>query len=180
MDVLNCNNSLLVNAVKELKVQMNTILTCPVAPSVSTPVQPTLPTASSASHPKIADPPKFKGKTQDLTVEQWLQKLSIWFWYQNIVKDKDKITTTLLFLEGGAQSYMDDYAKKAAKGCYLGTWDVFVNWLRSGYQELAPEKSAQQSLEELCTETNVSISLFAENFYHLAIKSSYSDIELIC
>ena len=79
MDVLNCNNLLLINVVKELKVQMNTILTCPAVPSVSTPVQPAPPTASSASLPKIVDPPKFKGKTQDLTVEQWLQKPSIWF-----------------------------------------------------------------------------------------------------
>ena len=65
MDVLNCNNSLLVNVVKELKVQMNTILTCPAAPSALTPVQPALPTVSSASHPKIADPPKFKGKANE-------------------------------------------------------------------------------------------------------------------
>ena len=111
----------------------DTILTCPVTLSALTPAQPALPTASSASFPKIADPPRFKGKTQDLTVEQWLQKLGIWFWYQNIVKDEDKITIALLFLEGGAQSYMDDYAKKAAEGDHLGTWDVFVDWLRSGY-----------------------------------------------
>ena len=179
MDVLNRNNSLLVNAVKELKAQMNTVLTHPAAPSTSTPVQPAPPTVSSASHPKIADPPKFKGKTQDLMVEQWLQKLGIWFQYQNIVKDEDKITTALLFLEGGAQSYMDDYAEKAAEGHHLGTWDVFVDRLRSGYRELAPEKSAQQSLEELCAKTHVSISSFAENFHRLAIKSGYSDIELI-
>ena len=133
MDVLNHNNSLLVNAVKELKAQMNTVLTHPAAPSTLTPVQPAPPTVSSASRPKIADPPKFKGKTQDLMVEQWLQKLGIWFWYQNIVKDEDKITTALLFLEGGAQSYMDDYAEKAAEGHHLGTWDVFVDQLRSGY-----------------------------------------------
>ena len=133
MDVLNHNNSLLVNAVKELKVQMNMILTCPAAPTASTPAQPAPLTASSASYPKIADPPKFKGKTQDLTVEQWLQKLGIWSWCQNIVKDEDKITTALLFLEGGAQSYMGDYAEKAAEGDHLGAWDVFVNQLRSGY-----------------------------------------------
>ena len=74
---------------------------------------------------------------------------------------------------------MDDYAEKAAEGDYLGTWDVFVDQLQSGYQELAPEKSAQQSLEELCAKTHVSISSFVENFHHLAIKSGYSDIELI-
>ena len=68
--VLNCNNSLLVNAVKKLKVQMNMILTCPAILSALTPAQPAPPIASSASSPKIADPPKFKGKTQDLTVEQ--------------------------------------------------------------------------------------------------------------
>ena len=72
MDVLNCNNSLLVNVVKELKVQMNTILTHPAIPSASTPVQPVPPTASSASCSNIVDPSKFKGKTHNLIVEQWL------------------------------------------------------------------------------------------------------------
>ena len=85
------------------------------------------------SRPKIGDPPKFKGKTREMTVEQWLQKLGIWFRYQNTTTDDDKITTALLFLEGGAQAYMDDYAQKAADGISLGTWDDFVRRLHNGY-----------------------------------------------
>ena len=172
-DVLNQNHGTLVNAIKQLQAHVNSLATHPTGTrSHDTP-------AHTPSRPKITDPPKFKGKTLDLTVEQWFQKLGIWFRYQNITSEDDKITTALLFLEGGAQSYMDDYAQKAAEGVPLGTWNNFVNRLRSGYRELAPEKSAQQSLEEHCRKSHASLALFAENFRRFAIKSGYSDVELI-
>ena len=174
-DVLNRNLETLVNVIKQLQAQVNTLATQP-ANSRS---QASTSSASSGSRPKIADPPKFKGKTQDLTVEQWFQKLGIWFRYQNILADDDKITTALLFLEGGAQSYMDDYAQKASDGNPLGTWTDFAARLRSGYRELAPEKSAQQSLKEHCAKSHSSLTMFAENFRCFAIKSGYSDVELI-
>ena len=75
---------------------------------------------------------------------------------------------------------MDDYAQKAAEGNPLGTWTDFVAHLHSGYRELAPEKSAQQSLEEHCAKSHSSLTMFAENFHCFAIKSGYSDVELIC
>nr|VWP00581.1 Uncharacterized protein [Ganoderma boninense] len=171
-DVLNQNHGL-VNAIKQLQAQVNSLASHPTGTrSQGTPTH-------APSRPKIADPPKFKGKTPDLTVEQWFQKLGIWFRYQNITSEDDKITTALLFLEGGAQSYMDDYAQRAAEGVPLGTWNNFANRLRSGYRELAPEKSAQQSLEEHCRKSHASLALFAENFRRFAIKSGYSDVELI-
>ena len=62
MDVLNCNNSLLVNVVKELKVQINIVFTCPATLSNSTLTQPAPATTSPASCPKIADPPSLKAR----------------------------------------------------------------------------------------------------------------------
>nr|VWP02187.1 Uncharacterized protein [Ganoderma boninense] len=126
-DVLNQNHGTLVNAIKQLQAQVNSLASHPTGiRSHGTP-------AHAPSRPKIADPPKFKGKTPDLTVEQWFQKLGIWFRYQNITSEDDKITTALLFLEGGAQSYMDDYAQRAAEGVPLGTWNNFANRLQSGH-----------------------------------------------
>ena len=74
---------------------------------------------------------------------------------------------------------MDDYAQKASDGNPLGTWTDFAARLHSGYRELAPETSAQQSLEKHCTKSHSSLTVFAENFCHFAIKSGYSNIELI-
>lgn len=136
--------------------------------------------SSSKSRPKVADPPKYKGnKSSDITLEQWLQKLGVWFRYQGIVLDDDKITTALMYLEGGAHSYMDDYAEKAALGDTLGTWQNFIDRLKSGYRQLSPEKSAQQSLDELCSKQHSSMATFAEGFRLHAVKSGYSDVELI-
>lgn len=135
---------------------------------------------SAGSKPKVAEPPKYKGnKSSDITLEQWLQKMGLWFRHHNISGDEDKITMALMYLEGGAQSYMDDYIEKAAVGLMLGSWDDFISRLKSGYRQLAPEKSAQQSLEELCAKTHSSISKFAEDFRRFASKSGYSDVELI-
>ncbi|KAI1783209.1 hypothetical protein LXA43DRAFT_1187130 [Ganoderma leucocontextum] len=177
MEVLNNNTMMLVNVVKDLRTQVASLTARPTTVHAHAPS--TTGSSGGTHRPRIADPPKFKGKTQDLTVEQWFQKLGIWFRYQNITADEDRITTALLFLEGGAQSYMDDYAQKAADNTPLGTWTSFVDRLKSGYRELAPEKSAQQSLEELCAKSHSSIASFAENFRRFAIKSGYSDVELI-
>lgn len=174
-DVLNNNHGVLTGVIKRLQAQVNTLAARP-APTHG---QVSSSNTQGGSRPKIGDPPKFKGKTREMTVEQWLQKLGIWFRYQNTTTDDDKITTALLFLEGGAQAYMDDYAQKAADGISLGTWDDFVRRLHNGYRELAPEKSAQRALEEHCNKQHPSLAAFAENFLHHAIKSGYSDVELI-
>ena len=78
-------------------------------------------TTKSKQHLKVADPPKYKKNKSDLTLKQWLQKLSIWFRYQNITLDEDKIIAALMFIEGGVQSFMDDYTQKAANGTALST-----------------------------------------------------------
>ena len=137
-------------------------------------------TGTTSSRPKVAEPPKYKGnRASDITLEQWLQKIGLWFRHHNINQDAEKITTALMYLEGGAQSYMDDYIEKAAEGVELGSWEDFVGRLKSGYRQLAPEKSAQQSLEELCAKNHSSMAKFAEDFRRFASKSGYSDTELI-
>ncbi|KAM5530890.1 hypothetical protein V8D89_015422 [Ganoderma adspersum] len=70
--------------------------------------------------------------------------------------------------------------KRQPKEIHLATWTDFVAHLHNGYRELAPKKSAQQSLEEHCAKSHLSLTTFAENFRRFAIKSGYSDVELIC
>ncbi|EJF56249.1 hypothetical protein DICSQDRAFT_30529, partial [Dichomitus squalens LYAD-421 SS1] len=129
---------------------------------------------------KASEPPKYKGnKGSDITLEQWLQKMGLWFRVQNITTDDDKITLALMYLEGGAHDYVEDYVETASNGGALGTWADFINRLKAGYRQLAPEKTAQTSLEEWCSKTHSTVIQFAENFRRYASKSGYADVELI-
>ncbi|EJF55612.1 hypothetical protein DICSQDRAFT_32831, partial [Dichomitus squalens LYAD-421 SS1] len=138
------------------------------------------PVVSQASRIKASEPPKYKGnKGSDITLEQWLQKMGLWFRVQNITTDDDKITLALMYLEGGAHDYVEDYVETASNGGTLGSWTDFVNRLKAGYRQLAPEKTAQTSLEEWCSKTHSTVIQFAENFRRYASKSGYADVELI-
>ncbi|EJF59967.1 hypothetical protein DICSQDRAFT_171450 [Dichomitus squalens LYAD-421 SS1] len=77
-----------------------------------------------------------------------------------------KAQTSLLYLEGGAHDYVEDYVETASNGGTLGSWTDFVNRLKAGYRQLAPEKTAQTSLEEWCSKPRSTVIQFAENFRH--------------
>jgi hypothetical protein len=80
-----------------------------------------VPAPASRSKPKIADPPKFKGnKTGKITLEQWLQKVGIWLRYQDIKSDEDKITTTLMYLEGELSPSWTTTLLRQLQGNHLG------------------------------------------------------------
>lgn len=74
---------------------------------------------------------------------------------------------------------MDDYAAKAANSEAFDTWTEFVKQLQSEDRQMAPEKSVQQKLENLCLRIHLSVSVFAEQFRLHAHKSSYADVEFI-
>lgn len=133
---------------------------------------------AQSSRPKIAEPPKYSGKKGSLTLEEWVDKVSIWFRYHRITNDEDKIMTAVTFLEGGAASFMDDVLHAAATGQNVGTWADFVSRLSSAYRELSPELVAQQTLEELCSKRH-QLTFFAEKFKLCAKKTGYSDTDLI-
>ncbi|KZT01015.1 uncharacterized protein LAESUDRAFT_798573, partial [Laetiporus sulphureus 93-53] len=80
---------------------------------------------------KIAEPPHYSGKG---SLEDWLQQLGIWMRWNEINDDEHKITTALLHLEGGAFTYMSEYATRAAARQALGTWEDFVNILKVNYR----------------------------------------------
>ncbi|KZT07515.1 uncharacterized protein LAESUDRAFT_758522 [Laetiporus sulphureus 93-53] len=96
---------------------------------------------------KIAEPPHYSGKG---SLEDWLQQLSIWMRWNEINDDEHKITMALLHLEGGAFTYMSEYATRAAARQALGTWEDFVNILKVNYRTLDPDKDAQQHLKDIC------------------------------
>lgn len=168
--VLNDNNFLLVETIKTLQERI-TLLEKGHTPHAA-------PTTPATTRPRIADPPKYKGKG-DITLEQWLQKFGIWTRYQNIDNDEQRITTALMFLEGGALAFMDDYAQQASEGQPLGSWSSFVDRLKAGYRELAPEKSAQVALDTTMRKRFGSVATFAEEFRRYASRTGYSDVELI-
>ena len=105
---------------------------------------------SHKPHVKIAEPPHYSGKG---SLEDWLQQLGIWMRWNEINDDERKITTALLHLEGGAFTYMSEYATKAAARQSLSTWEDFVDILKVNYRTLDPDKDAQQHLKEICAKT---------------------------
>jgi hypothetical protein len=135
--------------------------------------------ASSQVRYKVPDPPKFKGiKGSDVTLEQWLQKFGIWSRHCQHT-DEQAIIAALMYLEGGAQQFMTDYADRAAKGLPLGTWTAFEAKLQSGYQQILPQHAAQQKLAEICSKKHGSLSAFAEKFQQYASLTGFSDTDLI-
>ena len=84
-----------------------------------------------------------------------------------------------MYLEGGALDFVSDYVDNASEGFALGSWSDFVDRLKASYRQLAPEKTAQASLEEWCAKIHPSVIQFAENFRRFASKSGYSNVELI-
>jgi hypothetical protein len=128
---------------------------------------------------KVPDPPKFKGiKGLDITLEKWLQKFVIWSRHCQHT-DKQAIIAALMYLGGGVQQFMTDYADQAAKGLPLGTWTAFKAKLQSSYQQILPQHAAQQKLAEICSKKHGSLLTFAEKFQQYAALTGFSDADLI-
>ncbi|KZT05283.1 uncharacterized protein LAESUDRAFT_760454 [Laetiporus sulphureus 93-53] len=120
---------------------------------------------SHKPHIKIAEPPHYSDKG---SLEDWLQQLSIWMWWNEINDNEHKITTALLHLEGGAA------ARQA-----LGTWEDFVDILKVNYRTLDPDKDAQQHLKDICGKTYPTMVSFAEQFCQWATKINLGHTALI-
>ncbi|TBU36092.1 hypothetical protein BD309DRAFT_985192, partial [Dichomitus squalens] len=122
LEVLNRNNTELVKRYKELAAKFTQLeqgLSTRTTLGISTAPAPVV---SQASRIKASEPPKYKGnKGSDITLEQWLQKMGLWFRVQNITTDNDKITLALMYLEGGAHDYVEDYVETASNGGTLGS-----------------------------------------------------------
>ena len=127
-------------------------------------------------HVKIAEPPHYSGKG---SLEDWLQQLGIWMRWNEINDDERRITMALLHLEGGAFTYMSEYATRAAARQSLGTWQDFVDILKVNYRTLDPDKDAQQHLKEICTKTYPTMVSFAEKFRQWATKTNLGHTALI-
>lgn len=174
MLVLNKNDQTLYDNAKKAAAR---IILLEQRPS-TTPSTPTTATSNSSSKPKIAEPPKYKGKKGSISLEDWTNKMGIWFRYHGVTNDEHKIITALSYLEEGASSYMDEYAQLASTTQSLGTWNDFVAKLTNAYRELTPELQAQQNLEKLCLKKHT-LTYFSEQFQLYAHKSGYSDTDLI-
>jgi hypothetical protein len=114
------------------------------------------------------------------SLEHWLLQLGIWMHVNQILSNKQRISTALMQLKGGAAEYCNQFMKLAAQGKPLGTWENFVTFLQVGYHNMAPAWHAQEQIEAHCAKCHNSMTKFAEDFWSLAQKSGYSDIELIC
>lgn len=169
----------LAGEIRQLRTMATMMPSVPVPPPTQAPTHTQATPSWTGPRPRIGEPPKFKGATSDMTLENWLTRVEIWLRFQGIVTDDEKIMATMLMLEGGAHAYMDDYSTKITQSLSLGTWAEFIDRLNKGYRQLAPEKDAQAKLDEWCKKNHKTIAKFAENFRLYAFKSGYSDVELI-
>ncbi|EJF61711.1 hypothetical protein DICSQDRAFT_169726 [Dichomitus squalens LYAD-421 SS1] len=124
LEVLNRNDTELVKRYKELAAKFTQLEQgLSTRTTLGTSTAP-VPVVSQASRIKASEPPKYKGnKGSDITLEQWLQKMGLWFRVQNITMDNDKITLALMYLEGGVHDYVEDYIETASNSGTLGLLD---------------------------------------------------------
>ncbi|KZT05117.1 uncharacterized protein LAESUDRAFT_760566 [Laetiporus sulphureus 93-53] len=111
--------------------------------------------------------------------ETWFTNLLIWLDYNHFTDDKDKIQQANAHLKGGAALYMKEYAIKLASGQDIGTWAEYTRKLEMAYKMLDPKHTAQAMLNAHCATRHKTMIAFAENFRAYALKSGYSDENLI-
>jgi hypothetical protein len=145
------------------------------------PIAPPVLAAAPSSHTRLPrmDVPKFSGNTQDQTLKDWVMKMHVYFWHQKVTNNKDQITIVLMALEGHPHLNMQEYLMAISKNLQLGTWVEFLSKLKTGYKDLAPEKRAQQNLDKVDSKKYTNVCSFAKDFRVWALKSGYSDVELI-
>jgi hypothetical protein len=126
-----------------------------------------------------ANTPKYLDNNKKQSLEHWLLQLGIWMRINQILSNKQHISTALMQLEGGAAKYCNQFIELAAQGRPLGTWENFVMFLQVGYCNMAPTWCVQEQIEAYCAKRHNSMTKFAEDFWSLAQKFGYLDVKLI-
>jgi hypothetical protein len=185
LDALNTTQQSLVKVITEMNQRLATLQTQLNNTAFTTPAPgPTFAQAAAAAIPqstriKLPEPPKFSGDIKTLSLEDWRRQMIAWLGHNNVTDAKQRIEFTLYFLQGGTRAFMEKYYNAAEKGIPLGTFEEFMTELERGYRNLAPEKEAQEALDKIDRKHYSSIVSFAADFRSAAIRSKYSDSELI-
>jgi hypothetical protein len=131
---------------------------------------------------KVAEPPLFSGANGKTTLQEWLNKISLWCNSQGVATDQQKIMTALTRLEGAAAKYMQPWYNKNTLGQPLGLWSDFVLELQGIYGMRDEKAGARKEIEQLFRNKSLAHNNFinyAEKFRTLARLSELEDSYLI-
>jgi hypothetical protein len=131
---------------------------------------------------KVAEPPLFSGANGKTTLQEWLNKISLWCNSQGVATDQQKIMTALTRLKGAAAKYMQPWYNKNTLEQPLGLWSDFVLELQGIYRMHDEKAGARKEIEQLFRNKSLAHNNFinyAKKFRTLARLSELEDSYLI-
>jgi hypothetical protein len=96
---------------------------------------------------KVAELPLFSEANGKTTLQEWLNKISLWCNSQGVATDQQKIMTALTRLKGAAAKYMQSWYNKNRLGQPLGLWSDFVQELQGIYGMCNKKAGARKEIE---------------------------------
>jgi hypothetical protein len=131
---------------------------------------------------EVAEPPLFSGASGKTTLQEWLNKISLWCNSQGVATDQQKIMTALTRLEGAATKYMQPWYNKNTLGQPLGLWSDFMQELQGIYGICDKKAGVRKKIEQLFRNKSLAHNNFinyAKKFRTFAWQSELEDSYLI-
>jgi hypothetical protein len=129
--------------------------------------------------PKMSTPEPFTGDKKDITFDNWVTKMELYFNHYRMTDDRMRITDAIMNLGPKPMAYMECVSSALAAGQPVYTWNEFVAELGQNYRALLPKKEAQVELEKLCKRKFSRVNDWVADFRKFATKSGFLDEDLI-
>lgn len=167
--------------------------TAPLAPSVplvfTAPPAPLAPVAPPAAQiagtstplciPCAPMPAKFSHNTKEQRFKTWQVDVGLWLNAIRVMDDAQKITFTLLLLEGEAKNVVNDIATATALGQPARTWADLMNRLTAAYQNTDRRSEAQAQIKAATNKNWKTIAEFIAAIQPYIADSGFTDVDLI-
>ncbi|KAJ3577041.1 hypothetical protein NP233_g61 [Leucocoprinus birnbaumii] len=127
---------------------------------------------------KVPEPPTFAGSENKMHLEDWLNQVALYCSATGIINDHQKIVCALTRLRAPATTYMKAYFNNVQENLDLGTWDSFVQELKSIYGQRDDKEGAKKELTQLWANKDLAKKNFikyVEHYRTLARIVNYTD-----
>ena len=134
--------------------------------------------AAGARQPKMPDPPTFNGTDSKMSLEDWLNNLTLFCSASGIVTDHQKIVCALARLRSPATVYLKKYFDDNTAGKDLGEWTKFVKELKTIYGQRDNKEGAKDEITALWANKDLAKKDFvkyAEQYRTLARAVEYDN-----
>ncbi|KAJ7582419.1 hypothetical protein C8J56DRAFT_792592 [Mycena floridula] len=131
---------------------------------------------------KVPEPPTFSGSDNKLTLNDWLNQISVYNTAYGIHVDHQRIVTGLTRLRSPATRYMGKYFDNIREGKDLGSWNSFIKELDAIYGKRDDKEGAKAELSALWKNDSLASKDFikyAEQYRTLARIVEYEDKVLV-